>query len=367
MTLRIFGWAADEAGCGYYRVNLPLIGLHEKYNAQVAANTTLKPGDWARYDAIIGQRVCTPGPSLTWETMAQAGVPLVFEIDDLLTHVDYTNSKQAYDFYRDPGHRKMLLSNIRKATVVTVSTAPLADHMRQYNPNVVVLENCVHEAIFEHPVNERTDERVTIGWCGGNSHAADIGTVKHAIESVMADNDVTFHTIGTPYGKDWDIDQERYEFRKWQENIANYYSELNFDIGIAPLRSSTFNECKSAIKVIEYGARGIPTVASDFGPYARYIEHGHDGYLAKNHRDWVRYLSELINDDAARKEMGENAKAKARQRTIQSHAHRYYELFKPYIGRYAQNGAAMEKIEVSEAKIRQAVQAQHIDSQRFPN
>jgi hypothetical protein len=43
-------------------------------------------------------------------------------------------------------------------------------------------------------------------------------------------------------------------------------------IGIAPIADNTFNDSKSELKWLEYTALGVPTVASDVGPYKRVMQ-----------------------------------------------------------------------------------------------
>src|SRR5437899_12979401 len=65
-------------------------------------------------------------------------------------------------------------------------------------------------------------------------------------------------------------------------------------IGIAPLEKNAFNDAKSELKWLEYTALGIPTVASDFGPYKRAIGSGKDGFLTND--NWELALTNLIEN-----------------------------------------------------------------------
>jgi hypothetical protein len=52
--------------------------------------------------------------------------------------------------------------------------------------------------------------------------------------------------------------------------IADYpaaLAALNLDVAIAPLEINAFNEAKSNLKLLEYGALGYPVVCSDIVPY----------------------------------------------------------------------------------------------------
>ena len=44
-------------------------------------------------------------------------------------------------------------------------------------------------------------------------------------------------------------------------------ANLDLDLALAPLESHIFNDCKSNLKLLEYGACGYPVVCSDVAAY----------------------------------------------------------------------------------------------------
>ena len=83
-------------------------------------------------------------------------------------------------------------------------------------------------------------------------------------------------------------------------------SDINPDITLAPLEDIPFNHAKSCIKWYEMTAIGAPIVASDITPYDP-IENGKTGFKAKTYRDWIKYLSRLIESREIREEIVKNA------------------------------------------------------------
>ena len=47
-----------------------------------------------------------------------------------------------------------------------------------------------------------------------------------------------------------------------------------YDFGLAPLVRGRFNDCKSGIKVLDYAALGLPTMASAVPAYVESIPNG---------------------------------------------------------------------------------------------
>jgi LAGLIDADG-like domain/Glycosyl transferases group 1 len=73
----------------------------------------------------------------------------------------------------------------------------------------------------------------------------------------------------------------------------------------------------SNLRVLEAAILGIPVVATDYGPYAEFVDHGVTGLLAKTDHDWGRHMRALVEDQDMREEMGANARAKAAAWTIE--------------------------------------------------
>ena len=75
--------------------------------------------------------------------------------------------------------------------------------------------------------------------------------------------------------------------------------KVNFDIGIAPLEDTPFNNGKSCVKFYEYAAVGTPCLASDVLPYSDEVT-----YRAKNtKKDWYNKLKKLIVDEEFRNKL----------------------------------------------------------------
>lgn len=77
------------------------------------------------------------------------------------------------------------------------------------------------------------------------------------------------------------------------------------DIGIMPLPDDPWEKGKSAYKLIQYMARGLPVVASPVGMNQEVVRHGENGFLASTEEDWIQALKTLILDAGLRKRMGE--------------------------------------------------------------
>ncbi|HZY75294.1 MAG TPA: hypothetical protein VFE40_03175, partial [Jatrophihabitantaceae bacterium] len=255
--MRIFGWAVNHSGCGQYRIGIPMWGLGQAGHDALAfsvLNTDL-PTD---LDVLVGQLVCTPEQSALWQEIA--AMPgrrpaLVFELDDDIWNLHSTNYGAAG--LKADDVRTAIERNLALADAVTVTTNHLAEVVSRFNANVHVLPNCVDAALLQH--QRPRNDRVTIGWAGGSSHSNDFAFVRNELRSFLRRNaDVDVHLIGTDYRHELGRPDARHS--GWSENLVDYLSKIDFDIGIAPLAYHAFNKSKSDLKVLEYAALGIPVV-----------------------------------------------------------------------------------------------------------
>ena len=317
----VFGWAADQGGCGYYRIGLPLQELRG-IGLQAEASTAMPEVVMSKADVIIGQRVCIPSASATWQKLCAAGKNMVFEIDDDLWSVHPSN-KIAYDFFNRDGNAERLAANCAAAKMVTVSTEELGEVVRKFNPNVKVIPNYINENLLTH--ERPRNDKLTIGWAGSATHSMDFGIAAGQLKTFFGRNkDVQMHFIGVNYS---DMIGTEAIFTDWSQEVETFQKGIDFDIGIAPLKNGTFNKSKSYIKALEYAALGIPIVASDAGPYRDFVQHGVTGYLVGKNDSWVKYLTMLTNDEAMREEMGANGRKQAAAYTIQDNFIQWLQAF----------------------------------------
>lgn len=328
--MRVFGWAADSAGCGWYRMQMPLDEL-AKHGHETLVDSVM-PEEWRdTADVIVGQRVCKGAPSRVWQELAASkNRPLlVFEVDDNLFEVD-ASSPVAHEWFNRPQVQANLRSNAAVADVVTVSTEPLAEVMRRINPNVRVVPNMVPAALLDLPDVRRTDGVVTVGWAGSSTHAMDFADVASELVRFFPRNPGTeYHSIGGLFPSMQGLSAKHVRISGWRHDIWDYYRGIDFHVALAPLRPHVFNRSKSPVKAIEMAARGIPIVASDTGPYPEFVRHGVTGFLPSRPHEWPKYLRELVNDQAMRDEMGAAALALAAEHTIEGGWQRWEEALQP--------------------------------------
>lgn len=271
-----------------------------------------------QWDVIIGERFVDYDLLGEWRSARTSSNRLVYENDDDVFSITMENWG-AYQMFNRADIRNAVETYANFADLVTVTTEPLAGVFREFNPNVAVLKNCLPAVAFEG--SPSTERRLRVGWVGGASHGRDVHLATDAVRRFIKRHpEWDFYLGGTDYRPTFKVPLDRVVFETWHhitDNDREYYGHLDFDIGIAPLVDTKFAQSKSAVKAMEYGARGIPVVASDATAYRDYVRHGKNGFLAKTETEFLYYLELLANDADLRAEMGKNAREAAEAYSIE--------------------------------------------------
>jgi len=327
-TLQVLGVPHMADGSSYYRFFLPYKLLSEQSRHMIVMpppGTPFNPtkqeleGILQAFDVIAFQRPAGPAGVRLLENMV-GRTKIVYEVDDDMLQVVPSGLPHLYD----ERARATIRQCLRLSDMVTTSCEPLAEEMAAYNSNVRVLPNFVDEGLLQ--IQRPHRPKPTIGWAGGTSHLVDWVTVQEPIADVLrAHPDVDLHFMGPDLSPlvDWHLGGEqalatpRGRWTKWRDNIWDYYNLIDFDICVIPLAPVPFNRSKTAIKALEMAALGIPVVAANRTPYREFVIDGKTGFLVSTAEEWVARLTELINDQDARVELGANAKEQAAAHTIQ--------------------------------------------------
>jgi glycosyltransferase involved in cell wall biosynthesis len=319
MKPNIYFWSADTSGCGFYRMHLPSESLLLGGKAYTTESTRLDAK--IPYQIVVAQRTTGVKQSEIFKEISESATLAVMEIDDDLFNVPKHNL--AHGFYIQPEVRKQLAGNLAVANLVTVSTEYLGKRMREYtDAPIEVLPNCLNLRRF--PKRLESSRGLSVGWAGSGTHRADLEAVAGPLKRAVDKAGAQFVGVGADYTDTINAKDSRYI--GWSDDIYAYYELLNFDIGVAPLEDNEFNRSKSPVKALEYGARGIPTVASDVEPYAKYIEHGVDGFLVRYDHEWGKYIG-MLRDPELRAKMGAAARAKAETFDITERAGEWLDVY----------------------------------------
>lgn len=317
----IFVGLASSTVC-WYRCALPAIalgadwvGLHGDPERPVVVTGSVGPRatleDLLTYEVVVLQMCAAPVWRTAIRRLREAGVKVLFEIDDYVHDVRTMADHQLranFDKKTLAGYEAAM----RLADGVIVSTEYLATRYRVHNPRIWVCRNGLDLGRYRLTLPERDD--VTVGWAGGTGHREALRPWLPAVAEVMRRRPGTrFATVGQPWAKALEGEFPHRTLAVPFSPLDTYPSAMtNFDVAVAPSGKNGFFRGKSDLRWLEASALGIPLVG-DPVVYPE-IEHGVTGFHARTPREARDRLLELVDDPALRARMGGDARTDVRER-----------------------------------------------------
>lgn len=269
--------------------------------------------------------------------LKQNNKTVVVEVDDWM-HNSLPRDAPALDALRRLPHLGFdaLKQSVGLADILTVSTPALAEAYGR--PNTHVLPNFLNWPTWEHvePVYDRDRGSVRVGWMGALKYRGrDLEVLRGLIGPWLRKHpEVVFVSVGEPERPEPGTNVHDYLGIPHDQRLTFPYQVFpghaettqEIDIGLVPLHPGLFNECKSALKGMEYAACGIPCIATPTGSYREWVEPGVNGLLARKPRQWLAALDEMLAGNVWR-DMGRAARAKAEQHTIQNNWRLWQEVY----------------------------------------
>jgi len=268
---RIIAYAHDAWASGFYRVKSPLSALAAAGDASVLFlpenQAQLFPTPYEinimEADCLLLHH-CFSDVQLAHikQFKQQLNYPIILSLDDLLTHIP-KYSPMAEKIPKDIDSR--LKTAFKLADRVIVSTDYLATEYQDLNKNITVIPNNISEQVWPiHTPKSRPQHRLRIGWAGAGQHQADLAWLTPIIEATKDQIQwVFFGDKPAQVDSDWIEYHPPVVFAQYHQVLPS----MNLDIGIAPLLDNPFNQAKSNLKLLEYGALGLAVICSDITPY----------------------------------------------------------------------------------------------------
>ncbi|MEE9268802.1 MAG: glycosyltransferase family 4 protein, partial [Candidatus Krumholzibacteria bacterium] len=171
----------------------------------------------------------------------------------------------------------------------------LAGFARRHNSDVVVNPTVVDAENYHATMREAGSVRV-VGWTGTHSTIGHLQPLMPVLRHLRSEFGFTIRVIADhPPRFDTDI----IEFVRWNKE-SEIDDLLALDIGLMPLPDTEWARGKCGFKILQYMALGIPTVASAVGVNTDIIDHGVDGLLCTDVKEWKSNLARLLSDSDLR-------------------------------------------------------------------
>jgi glycosyltransferase involved in cell wall biosynthesis len=228
--------------------------------------------------------------------LRRLGATLVMDIDDGGDQrIDGSDNPEVEDY--------QAWTRLMDASVVSVDS--LVDWIAEWSPRTFTIPTCLDVQSYTH-LGPRDSETCTIGWVGGGMAPVVLPPIKTALADVCRDLACEFVAVaGADPGLGDDFPNR---FVPWRLELEPDVFG-SFDIGIMPLPDNPRARNKSAFKLLQYMAAGLPVVATPVGMNRDLVVHGWNGYIAESLDDWRDALARLASDPVLRRELGANGRA----------------------------------------------------------
>ncbi len=218
------------------------------------------------------------------------------------------NPRVVYDFddavhigRNEPAVRWMC----RNAAWVTPGNEYLARFAREESSRVTVIPTVIDTGkYFVRTYNgEASPSRIRVGWSGSDQSIAH-GLYPYLELLAELQKTLDFElVIVTNTEPKLPVPGIRWKFHRWEEADEKNLGQ-HIDIGIMPLVDNEFQRGKCGLKLLQYMASGIPTVASPVGVNSEITLEGGTGFLAANREQWGSALRTLVSNSALRAGLG---------------------------------------------------------------
>lgn len=281
------------------------------------------------FDLIIIQREAFMTGSTRFEKeLAASGVPVIYDFDDAIWHLDVSEANKRLRWLKDPGKTSKIIA---LADLVLAGNDYLAGYARRFNDRVEVIPTVIDTDRYQPVMNAgRTDGRVVIGWTGSYTSLAHLKQELPMLRELHAryDDRVIFRVISDRdlVAPDLPIENVRWSSATEPQDLAG------IDIGIMPLPDDEWSRGKCGFKGLQYMGMGKAVVLSRVGVNKTIVQHGENGLLAGDQQEWTEMIGRLIDSPDLRHRLGAAARRTVEEKySVKAWRDRYLELFNTLI------------------------------------
>jgi glycosyltransferase involved in cell wall biosynthesis len=292
----------NASASGHYRVVQPLLEL-EGVGRAVGRISHAKPGaidiERQRPDVVILQgRYSETSTQDILNIRRYSRARLIYELDDYPLDVP---AKNGHVRKRLENMENILRQSIGACDRVVVSTQPLADAFASMHADIRVVPNMLAPHLWNGLRSQRgTSRKPRVGWGGGTSHTGDLELIADVVKSLADEVDWIFFGMCPdalrPYIAEF---HSLVNMDAYPQKLAS----LNLDLALAPLESHFFNDCKSNLRLLEYGACGYPVICSDALAYRGYLPCTR--VISNSTEEWIAAICRHLEDRLASYKMGD--------------------------------------------------------------
>jgi glycosyltransferase involved in cell wall biosynthesis len=269
---KVLALPVNASAIGHYRVTQPLIELEAAGRAHGRIHYNLPTIiEVERYspDVIVLQGRYSEGPISEIPSLQKySSARRIYELDDFVINVPHRNAHIRNMPNKDE-MEKLVRRAIGMCDRVVVSTEPLGNALSAMHHDIRVVPNMLATHLWSNMRSQRrTSKKPRVGWGGGTSHHGDLAVISEVVRELANEVDWVFFGMCPD-----DLRPYMHEFHGviGLDIYPAKLASLNLDLALAPLEFHIFNDCKSNLRLLEYGACGYPVICTDTEAYRGYL------------------------------------------------------------------------------------------------
>ena len=289
-----------DQGDYYYRTHSPGISMSQEEGVYVInmTNQHRKKFDiLTRADVVVLKNVCDPDLLPIIHQRRRSGQLTLYEIADNLSAIQPWNP--LFSFYENPDNLSLIFQLANRCDALQVTCMELKRIFSYLNPTCQVFPN---QIAFVPPENRKSNPwNIVIGWGGSHGHLEDMAEIADDFMAwLMSKPGLTMHLMCSEsvYRLFDAVPSDKKSYRP-PGSLEDYFHFLSgIDIGIAPMKDTPFNRCRSDVKFLEYAVSNVAPVLRDLEPYRESAKHGKTGFLYRDSNHLIDILDCLVSDPA---------------------------------------------------------------------
>lgn len=228
----------------------------------------------------------------TFHLRKNSAARLVVDVDD-----SFEDIPKSHPNFSDSQRMQEISSFLMKtADKVIFSTDALQSKHSCVNSEVVPAS--VDTRLLRGQSTESLDTRIPLKvlYFGSATHCEDFAVVRDSLAKLEDEGVIELYVAGVCSKESLTRKFRKIHMKNHDyPHFANWLSNFNFDLGIAPLLQSDFNEYKSDLKILELLSIGVPLLATSHGPYLAHRDTPGVKTIQKTD-DWEKELRQSAQD-----------------------------------------------------------------------
>ena len=213
------------------------------------------------------------------------------------------------------------LSAVQHADRVIAGNEVLADWASRHNNDVVVIPSCVSPESYRQKTDYELSDPPRLGWIGSPNNERYLALVAPALRQIHRRTGARLTLICATRPSLGGL-EDMIDRVPWSEAIQHEML-ADFDVGIFPLTDEPYSHGKCGYKLLQYGAAGVPAVASPIGVNGQILsQFGMPS--ARDNGEWVEAILDLLSKSSnIRSALGRRARD-------ETQAHYSYDVWLPH-------------------------------------